>query len=309
MGSSDSGLSSSGFGFVQASALLESPKVIDSSLLVLPFDTCSGEVIGSSSSISAGFGSSKAVGTLEKMLELVLVLKLLQRMLPLPRLALILPRLLVLLLWLSLLLLALEKMLELVPDLQLIQRLLLLLVLVLQVLVLSHVQRVVIFIVLMLQELVLSQDQRLLRFFVLCSDAPRNGSGSRSGIVVTRSGVPRNRSRSKSWPRATTPDFSRNHSNAFVSLFYPDQLISWAQVCSNNVKVADDAKLSFKPPVLINGRKTVVIPKAIISRNIEVWNNSIICYSLGQRIDPRGFEKFISMNWNLRAPFRLFGRA
>lgn len=59
---------------------------------------------------------------------------------------------------------------------------------------------------------------------------------------------------------------------------------------------------------MINGRKIAVIHEYVIDRNIEIWKNSIICYSLEQQIDPGGFAKFISRYWKLRAPYRVYGR-
>lgn len=108
----------------------------------------------------------------------------------------------------------------------------------------------------------------------------------------------RSRARSHSIPPPSRPrpapcTFAQLHP-PLAPKFFQEKPVSYAQICSNRKHMEEDVRLSFKPLVMINGRKMAIIPQDIINRNIEVWKNSIICYAFGQRTNPGDFTNFIA---------------
>lgn len=71
-----------------------------------------------------------------------------------------------------------------------------------------------------------------------------------------------------------------------------------------------EAKLEYiaSLPTILDGRKVAVILDSVVESNLATFKNTIVCYSLYQRLDARRFRYYVERTWRVKSQFNIFVR-
>lgn len=59
---------------------------------------------------------------------------------------------------------------------------------------------------------------------------------------------------------------------------------------------------------VVDGKKVAVILDSIVGLNLATFKITLVCYSLDQRLDARGFRSYVERTWRAKSPFKNFAR-
>lgn len=75
-------------------------------------------------------------------------------------------------------------------------------------------------------------------------------------------------------------------------LYKQGPLTSWADVCAAQRPIEERSKLDFYEPIILEGKKMVIIPHALFQRTLQYWGAIAVYHLVGESLALEGIKIF-----------------